>query len=404
MFRYSIGIACWSFLVSAIALWVLAPISAVAAIGSWDTPALDRWFHQGDTAPGLKPDMSTFASFGPGTADSQARAGAFMLGFNTADQVLLAEPEQYQIHSIRITLDYVDESRIVPYDPTHDTVENLIGNTDQDPGKPIELFGVGFGNEYTKLGIGPNNAAPPEFEESSSLVSNGGFNVFPLGDDGTGNFGNIFNSSGGEGIYEGDELVEITREPWDAAPWAVGASAGLTPGAIIPPLAEFSFEVNLTLPGVLEYFQQNLSIGQVAVFISSLHSAAGHSGGSGEDFPAFHSKESQWVEFGLASPPTLEIDFTILPESNLPGDFDGDGDADDDDLSDWRASYGMSPGGDADEDSDTDGRDFLIWQRNYTGSNPLISTAVVPEPTSLTVVIFGIIMGLPSRLTFSRAH
>ncbi len=398
-----------SILASVIAVFIVAPISARAEIGSWNTPALDRWFHQGDGAPGLKPDMSTFSSMAPGTANSQSRAGTFMLGFDTTlagdstPAIELVAPARYQINSIRFTIDYVDELRNVRYDPTHDTRNDVANNTDQDPGKPIELFGVGFGNGYDRLGFGPNDALPPAFEESSPLYSNGTFNVFPLGDDGTGNLGNIFNSTGGEGIYEYNEeldeeiLVEVTRDPWDVTPWAVGTTS-LTPGALIAPLTRFTFDVNLSLPGVHEYFQEGLSIGQLAVFISSLHQATGHGGGSGEAFPAFHSKESLWVQFGLAWAPTLEIDYTILPESSIPGDFDGDGDVDSDDLADWQSGYGLGPAGDADDDGDTDGRDFLIWQRNYTGPQA-VSVFSVPEPTSLLVVIFGIIMVLNLRIS-----
>jgi hypothetical protein len=388
MFCQPIGFVCRLLLVIAFAL---APIAAFAAVGQWDTPALDRWFHQGDTAPGLKTDMSTFAFLGPGTPDSQARSGSFVLGFDTSDQIELVEADRYQINSISVQLDYVDETRNVPYDPTHDTIQSIVGGTDQDAGKPIELFGAGHANGYERLGFGANNAMPPEFEEATSLISSGSFNIFPLGDDGAGNLGNIFNSPGGEGTTPG----------WDVTPWAVG-TAPLTPGAIISPLTTFTFNVNLALPGIREYFQDGLSIGQLAVFISSLHSAVGHSGGPGEDFPAFHSKESLWVEFGLAEAPRLEIDYTILPESTIPGDFDDDGDVDADDLADWQTSYGIDGAADADDDGDSDGRDFLIWQRNYTGPGSIAAFSV-PEPTSLLVVIFGIIMGLPTRAFFPRA-
>src|SRR5690606_26786707 len=103
-------------------------------------------------------------------------------------------PQRYQINSIRVTLDYVDEDRNVVYDPTIDNLHDILNGTD-DPGKPIELFGVGYANGYEKLGFGANDSQPPEFEESSPLWPVGvptlerTFNVFPLGDDGTGSFG-----------------------------------------------------------------------------------------------------------------------------------------------------------------------------------------------------------------------
>lgn len=397
--------------------WLLGTTTATAAVGSWSQPALDRWFHQGDSAPGLKDLMSTFANYEPGAGFYQARTGTFMLGFDTSDQIPLVTPQRYQINSVRFTLDYVDENRNVAYDPTADDLSAILGGMD-DPGKPIELYGMGYDNEYERLGFGANDSLPPEFEESSPLWPNDvptleqTFNVYPLGDDGTGQLGNVFNSPGGEGVFaynpvdEEYELVEVTKPAWNTTPWAVGTVEGLTPGTQIPPLARFDFEVNLELPGVTEYFQRTLATGQVAVFIASLHDLTGFHEGGISDFPAFHSKESLWVSFGMASAPTLEIDYTILPEVTVPGDFDGDGDVDGDDLADWHAAYKTGPEGDADGDGDTDGRDFLIWQRNYTGSSSAQITGsstwkgdlqTVPEPTSLLVVIFGIISGLGFR-------
>lgn len=100
----------------------------------------------------------------------------------------------------------------------------------------------------------------------------------------------------------------------------------------------------------------------------------------------------------------LRIDSLLVQETiSIPGDFDGDGDVDDEDLGDWQASYGVDGAADADDDGDSDGRDFLIWQRNYTGPGTITAISV-PEPTSLLVVIFGIIMSLPTRAVFQRAN
>jgi hypothetical protein len=393
--RYLFAPLCW--ILGVATTYVVALPLTYAAVATWKEPTLDRWFHQGDSAPGLKDLMSTFANYEPGAGFTQARTGTFMLGFDTSEQIPLVAANRYQINSIHITLDYVDENRNVVYDPTADDLAAIKGGTD-DPGKPIELYGVGYANGYEKLGFGANDSQPPEFEESSPLWPHGvptlqqTFNVFPLGDDGTGHFGNVFNSPGGEGVFAYDpvkeeyELVEITKPAWNTTPWAVGTVEGLTPGAVIPPLTEFDFDVNLALPGVVEYFQQTLATGQLSVFIASLHDLTGfHEGGVG-DFPAFHSKESLWVTYGMASAPTLAIDYTILADS-LPGDFDTDGDVDGDDLAIWKNNYGAT----------MNGLDFLTWQRNFTGPGTLAAVNAVPEPTSLMVVIFGIITGLTRR-------
>ncbi len=397
----------WIWATLIFASWIgLLTGSLVADTGSWDEPALDRWFHQGQTTPGVKTDLSTFTNFEPGAGFFQARAGSVMLGFDTSDQIPLVAASRYQINSLTLTATMVDDGRQVSYDPTPDLLSDIAGGSD-DVGKPVELFGVGFDNGYTQLGFGANDAQPPEFEESSPLWDNSlpelerTFNVFPLGDDGTGTntLGNVFNSPGGEGIFEidgnGDPVLVTTTEPaWDTVPWAVGTVAGLNPGDQVPGDSVFSFEVDLAQPGVLETFQQSLALGQLSVFLASLHDLSGfHDGGIPEGFPAFYSKESLGVQFNIVSAATLDIDFSILP---LPGDFDNDNDVDENDLGIWQNAFGSLDGGDADGDGDTDGTELLLWQRNYTGSS-VPAVATVPEPGAGVLMLIGLMsMGIVS--------
>jgi len=266
---------------------------SLAEQANWLKPELDRWFHQGQTTPGLKTILSTFSNFEPGAAFTQARSGTVMLGFDTSDQIPLVDPTRYQIHSVMVTATLVDDGREIIYDPSADLIAKIVDETD-DPGKPIELYGVGYGNDYKQLGFGPNNGLPPEFEESSPLwnpslpLLEQTFNVFPLGMNGLGSnkLENVFNSPGGEGTFELDEnndpiLVEVIRQPWDSVPWAIGTVTGLNPGDLVPGNSVFMFDVNLTLPGVMDTFRQSLALGQLSFFLSSLHDLSGfHSGGN----------------------------------------------------------------------------------------------------------------------------
>lgn len=399
---------------SVMGLIALASAPSLATVGSWTEPALDRWFHQGQTTPGLKTDPSTFATFDPGAGFSQARSGTLMLGFDTSDLIPLVSPSRYQINSVTVTATMVDDGRQIPYDPTPDLLSAIAGGTD-DTGKPIELYGVGFDNGYTQLGFGTNDAQPPEFEESSPMwdtslpVLQQTFNVFPLGDDGTGTLGNVFNSPGGEGIFELDALgdpvlVSVTKPAWDSVPWAVGTVSGLNPGDLVPGDSVFSFNVNLTLPGVLDTFQQSLALGQLDVFLSSLHDLSGfHTGGLAEDFPAFYSKESLGVQFGIVSAATLDIDFTLLPAT---GDYDKDEDVDGADFLKWQQELGTTvsvPGSDPDGDVSgiVDAADLAIWKANYgTGTLGGFSSSVsVPEPTTGALAIIFFTLG-----TFTRTR
>ncbi|WP_210417811.1 GH25 family lysozyme [Bythopirellula goksoeyrii] len=92
-----------------------------------------------------------------------------------------------------------------------------------------------------------------------------------------------------------------------------------------------------------------------------------------------------------------------VTSTNIPGDFDGDNDVDGDDLTTWQTAYGNGAGADADQDGDSDGQDFLVWQRNYTGSNPLTTATAVPEPGSITLLLVALITVVMARGTGTLA-
>ena len=78
------------------------------------------------------------------------------------------------------------------------------------------------------------------------------------------------------------------------------------------------------------------------------------------------------------------------------GDFNEDGSVDETDLSLWSAGYGLTSAsrvdGDGNGDGIVDGQDFLIWQRTFGQSIPvLLTTASVPEPSSIMLVCVGMI-------------
>lgn len=392
---------------------VITGASRVAAItATWESPQLDRWLHQGEASPGYKDSLSTFTSFEPGGTASggplQARSGTFALAFNTGlKNIPLVAPERYQIDSIRVTLQMVDSGAAVVYDPTRDYVSQIAAGTD-DPGKPVELFGVGFANGYTRFGWGPNNAQPPEFEEASPATSNGAFayNVYPLGERPDGMLGNVFNSPGGEGVFDSEgELIELTTPAWDPTPWAIGTLEGVSAGEVIAGEPIFNFNVDLDLPGVREYFQQSLAIGQVSVMIASMHDLSGfHSSAGVEEFPAFYSKDHIAVYlFGVASAAGLTLEYSILP---LTGDYDGNGYVDQLDYVAWKLAFGslVSPftGADGNGDGSVDLADYTLWRDNLgsgtpPGSGNLLAFTQVPEPGSqrllatlaITMVFFG---------------
>jgi prepilin-type N-terminal cleavage/methylation domain-containing protein len=393
---------------------LIAATTTPAVETRWDWPAIDTWFHQSGN-DNDKADPSSFTNYEPGSAFFQSRSGTVLLGFDTTacDPVMTSctpiptvDPSRYQINSIRVTATLVQDGRQVIYDPTEDQLGSILGGSD-DPGKPTELFGVGFANGYERLGYGAHDGAGPEFEEPTALLSSGPtleqtFNIFPLGDDGTGQLGNVFNSPGGEGTFtinEDDELelVEVTKQPWHASPWAVGTVAGVSPGAVIPGRPVVTFDVDLSDPAVMDYFQQSLADGSVGVFLTSLHDVTGfHGGGSGDNFPGYYAQQHLAVSMGLAQAARLIVDYEILdPAGDTLGDYDGNGEVEMADYDTWRDAFG-------DDVADVDGNgngvvdaaDYVLWRKMFgaAGGGEASSVGGVPEPTTAASGLLGVLL------------
>lgn len=90
----------------------------------------------------------------------------------------------------------------------------------------------------------------------------------------------------------------------------------------------------------------------------------------------------------------LEVPFET-PVGFLDADFNEDTFVNGTDLATWETNFGLSgtaikADGDADFDMDVDGSDLLTWQRQFGMSSGLsASSAAVPEPTSLLLVLLG---------------
>ena len=84
----------------------------------------------------------------------------------------------------------------------------------------------------------------------------------------------------------------------------------------------------------------------------------------------------------------------MKPGPQFRADFNNDGEVDGDDFLIWQAGFNIDDRGDANGDGVTDGDDFLIWQSEFGSGNGSLSSAAVPEPTSvfLTVVCFGVLV------------
>ncbi len=93
----------------------------------------------------------------------------------------------------------------------------------------------------------------------------------------------------------------------------------------------------------------------------------------------------QTTSFGTVTDEFLLADIIdINGTAPLQGDFDGNGFVDGADLTDpvlgWQARFGV----------DLTGADFLVWQRNLGLGVPPLAASVVPEPSSLAILLVGL--------------
>jgi prepilin-type N-terminal cleavage/methylation domain-containing protein len=376
-----------------VAFGLAVPGLAHSATATWNTPQLDVWFYPHGFSAGSRAFGPTFAGlelsggdFMPGTATSPTRSGTSLVAFNTATQIstgLLAT--RYQINSVTVTFTMESGSgSILRYDPTPATraevlADFLSGN--ENAPRPMELYGVGLGAGYTGYEFSAPASGPPMLDEITHPYSGpgGSYIAYPIvgSESKPDQYVDVSNNiTGGFSAT----ASENTTAPFDASPWAIGAHASLAPGDAIPDNTTFTFQLDLSLPGVTSYLQQGLSSGELGFFISSLHSTGEFGAGGG--YPQWYLKESAGLLQGI--PGTLAIDYQII-EAFPPGDYDRNGVVDAEDFAKWRSAFGSpvaaGAGADGNGSGIVDAADYVVWRRHFNPATAA-AAAAVPEPSA----------------------
>ncbi|MBL9127575.1 MAG: hypothetical protein JNL97_08010 [Verrucomicrobiales bacterium] len=295
-----------------------------------------------NATPGARPTAPVFGTLGDASG-VDARHGQFLVGFDLSASIPTnLGPSRYLIRRCRLSAT-VSRDRSFVLDPTSDGPSTFLPADhpdlapDSDPGRPIEVFGVGFRNGFdidTFLEDSPFGSA-----------SVGQRNAFAAGYDANGSLIDVGNNAG---------KTDPAFPPFDAVPFAVGTSATLPVGEPVPAGSVIDFELNLADPLVAQYLQQACHGGRLRLMVTSLQT----SGFGGQPaWAEFHTKESV-----LGDPPRLFLSGVAI----RPDDSDGDLLPDD-----WeRLRHGSLAGG-ADADADRDGLpDLAEWE---AGTDPMFA-------------------------------
>jgi hypothetical protein len=336
---------------------LLACSAAGGAEYAFFTPSDDRWQYPFNFSPGRRAFASAFGSTSdPEYTTFNDRDGIVLIGWRTDAQIPTGLPlRSYDLRGVEVTLTCPSGATWI-VDLSPDPWFNLdYPIADADPGQPLELFGVGFGPDFTAQ----------TWTELSPYVG---------GDDQAWQERDPYPF-----VFGGDPLAPVhvedsVRDQFTPMPWAIGLPSGYTPGNQRTPFpVHFQVDLALSEGRVRDYFQAQLSAGRVVTAVTSL-AVTFQQAASG--FPTFYTKEGAALDPHGRAP---ELRITAVPT----GDVDGDGRRA---LDDYRTLRNCLSGPqripaptapttvlgclflfDFDDDDDVDAEDVGEFSRRFTG-------------------------------------
>lgn len=214
-----------------------------------------------------------------------------------------------------------DQTDGVFYDPTYDPVASYVDpSTDTDPGRPIELYAVGYRNGFTF----------ETWRDANYPVSGAdGYNAVPID----------FPSDS----HPGRRVDESVSDGFDTIPLAIGTTPDLieaTDGTLrVLDLARWTFEAADLTRAESDFFTAQIDAGSISFMVSSLQ-LAGFDGMGGEEiYPRFATLETAF--------PIEDARVELSIEVSAPADVNTDFTVDIEDLYAWEQGSGLR---DVDED------------------------------------------------------
>lgn len=344
-------------------------------------------------------------TFFQGTGTEPTRRASILVAANTSTSVPVVDPARYQINSLKIKMTLLG-SLIIPeagyslaYDGTLDESAAVVGGTDSDVDHPIEMYGVGFQNGFTKFGFGATRAANEYALRQPRWVGDAPYSYYAIDVNGRDAENSLV------GGYSATEPIHTTAG-FTPAPFAIGKAyngqgTALQPGDMLSSGDVFEFEPNLNDPGTLAYVRNSLAQGQLGFTFSSLFEPSGQS--SSVSYPDFYLDDLDVGPNPNGAGPTIALNVTILPEgpTGPAGDYNGDGAVDGADFLVWQRSLGAASapagsGADGNASGVVDAGDLTVWKDHF-GSIGGTPVAAVPEPSATVLAAVGALRLLRRR-------
>jgi hypothetical protein len=267
-------------------------------------PLVDYWSYPFASAPGQRLQASTFGAVGSQADGFDNRDAQFLFSFVTsgASGVPTGQAlENYKILSAKVTLTVAAFGAF--YDPTYDPIstygaggESINGD---DPGRPMELYGVGYRNGVTASTFSESTPFTTAANAQTQGVRSAYVTDFLAGGSLNGNSRDVSNNVTGKGA----------QTPFDPKPFAIGqVAAGDLSGNEIDEDATVTFTLDLTNADVVKYLRLSLQLGRLALGVSSLDLA---DRAGGVTYPIFYTGENISP---TAVPPQLSIQVEMVPE------------------------------------------------------------------------------------------
>lgn len=248
------------------------------------------------------------------------RFGYYFLSFPTATEFdSSGRPARVVSFSLEVTMlnsSSFDQTNGVLYDPTYDTFETYLNPAlDADPGRPIELYAVGYQNGFASVA----NWRAANFPVSGP----DGYSAVPL--------------DFPPGFQHGRDVSYSISDGFDTHPLAIGTTDDFAVGSDGVPrvldLARWSFHVDTVIGGLDLYLRQSLEQGEIALILSSLQLAGFDGMGGTEVYPRFATLETFF--------PVQAASLSLAIEISPPADVNADFKVDIEDLYAWEQGSGL---------------------------------------------------------------